>query len=560
MNFFYGIGEQTREFYSTLNKEMLPNKNLPFQLNNLNKMKMKTKIVKVSRTTKTLLFLNDKGKVFTLDKNGINTVEFEEIIFDISSGWNHHVASSQTKVYTWFDRAIQNNYSNNQLGRNFNTYNKFEPNPIDYTFSFPQVFASSKCTFVLEGSTLFACGLGWGGSVQYYNNSSKKVTQYLSQIHSPVESIYCHRMSRTFVIKYTQMQNSLCARVHIENKGLGNYILSPHIKQSKQKKIGFTKNNFIVYQAKDIYYYTIATYNKKNYIRIEKMKQSFFQTENILHIFGTEYCFYILLEDMSLYKLESLSHYKKGTYQPYAEYLCSFQNRKFINFLPMDGSECMLLFRDNFASDFLNLFKSNQFTDLEIRNQKIHQLLFSFRLGLPPDIYQDVIENKLTDKEFQHLILWVYTDLIRDWQIMEKLFKIFKIKDPLKKALINDMKVLAITDSTKDFILIAKNKKLKIHKFILQARSGLFFSMFDLINENEKCVHDYSDRSFRAVKIIVHFLYTNQFPVEEFEKESDLANLFQELEDAPDYYQMNMNCGFEDQLEKLQSKFREKLL
>ncbi|KAJ5079636.1 di- and tripeptidase dug2-related [Anaeramoeba ignava] len=63
-------------------------------------------------------------------------------------------------------------------------------------------------------------------------------------------------------------------------------------------------------------------------------------------------------------------------------------------------------------------------------------------------------------------------------------------------------------DSTKDFTIFVQGKPIKVHKFILLARTDLYRGMFLSVTEDKSNqVNDYSGNSFETVHALIEFLY-----------------------------------------------------
>ncbi|KAJ5071930.1 speckle-type poz protein [Anaeramoeba ignava] len=121
---------------------------------------------------------------------------------------------------------------------------------------------------------------------------------------------------------------------------------------------------------------------------------------------------------------------------------------------------------------------------------------------------------------------------------IQKIFKCENFKDQFNKkskyhGIVADMKKLYQTESTKDFKIIVEEKEIKIHKFILQARSQLFYSMFENVDDPSNSVHDYSAKSLEAIEVLFEYFYTNEIPDNLPEK------IKNELEDAFEFYQIS---------------------
>ncbi|KAJ3450801.1 ankyrin repeat ph and sec7 domain containing protein secg-related [Anaeramoeba flamelloides] len=84
--------------------------------------------------------------------------------------------------------------------------------------------------------------------------------------------------------------------------------------------------------------------------------------------------------------------------------------------------------------------------------------------------------------------------------------------------------------------------KIKVHKFILQSRSGLFRGMFlNVENAQDLCqITDYTGKSIQSLKIFLRYLYTEKI-YKDFKTIKDIED---ELGDMVNYYQLNENCSF----------------
>ena len=89
-------------------------------------------------------------------------------------------------------------------------------------------------------------------------------------------------------------------------------------------------------------------------------------------------------------------------------------------------------------------------------------------------------------------------------------------------------------EETGDFIIIVNGEKLKCHKTILQARSGLFRNMFLNVQDESNEVKDYSGLSPKAMIKVLEFMYTGNMSnvTEEIKKELEELNYLE-------YFQIN---------------------
>ncbi|KAJ6249020.1 kelch repeat protein [Anaeramoeba flamelloides] len=81
--------------------------------------------------------------------------------------------------------------------------------------------------------------------------------------------------------------------------------------------------------------------------------------------------------------------------------------------------------------------------------------------------------------------------------------------------------------------------ELPVHKFMLAARSQLFKKMFKMDSENLKNVKNFSNFSLENIECFLKFIYRNMLILT---ADEDITNMYQELSEFPEYYQMN---GFE---------------
>ncbi|KAJ3443067.1 lissencephaly-1 [Anaeramoeba flamelloides] len=100
-------------------------------------------------------------------------------------------------------------------------------------------------------------------------------------------------------------------------------------------------------------------------------------------------------------------------------------------------------------------------------------------------------------------------------------------------------------------------KEIKVHKFILQARCGLFRGFFEYLQEQEKItkknqVKDYSGISIESMKHFVKYLYFNEIQLTE---DDDMQLIYDELSGAVDYYQLDKHCNLPNCLEKIKKEY-----
>ena len=100
----------------------------------------------------------------------------------------------------------------------------------------------------------------------------------------------------------------------------------------------------------------------------------------------------------------------------------------------------------------------------------------------------------------------------------------------------------------KDFdILVEEDGEdipIRVHKFVLAARSKLFNGMFTSVEEGDY-VKDFSGRSVEAMEAFIRFLYLEKVV---FTADEDPKEIAKELEEAQEFYQLSKMSSFKDDL------------
>ncbi|KAJ6234682.1 ankyrin repeat [Anaeramoeba flamelloides] len=204
-----------------------------------------------------------------------------------------------------------------------------------------------------------------------------------------------------------------------------------------------------------------------------------------------------------------------------------------------------------YQNDFLNLYKTQFLTDLEINGIKINKILVEARIGLDLDEKNIQILEKHPAKYLNWFFEWIYSGfethysaykLKRIKRICYTLgfFKQFKTKSR-KVGLQTDLYSLFKDHSKSDFTLIIGNEKLHLHKCVLAARSNLFRELFKFTSGNDEIteIHDYTEKGYGLIKTVIKYLYTDKIRL----KDNAKVRLH-DLEYIYDYYQLNENSSF----------------
>ncbi|KAJ3440624.1 ankyrin repeat ph and sec7 domain containing protein secg-related [Anaeramoeba flamelloides] len=232
-------------------------------------------------------------------------------------------------------------------------------------------------------------------------------------------------------------------------------------------------------------------------------------------------------------------------------------------------------------------------------NIKIHSFIFKMRFGNDLD-YNKIFKKicKIKDKNLiQKLLLYVYTGNIlfevpvyedkrkvsnflltqyaqyylrmhetsisnfeklkrnkykEENEIFQLLVNLGLIKNNFKNfrytigrnALIHDLSKMLNNAESMNFTMFVDNKPIKLHKEILIIRSDLYRNMFISINDETNEIKDFSGISYKAMKVLIHFFYT-----ESISKDIQLS-IIDELLDRIDYFQLNENTSFEEKLKE----------
>ncbi|KAJ6254356.1 btk-binding protein-related [Anaeramoeba flamelloides] len=209
--------------------------------------------------------------------------------------------------------------------------------------------------------------------------------------------------------------------------------------------------------------------------------------------------------------------------------------------------------------------------ELTILNWKINSQLLAVR-GIPFERQNsfvvkllDLYHNfKIKSEEIYSWIIWLYTNEYNHITLdhINKISQAIDLNDWKSRDLSNDLEKLFVDNSLyrADFEIKVndnttknnKNKKqvhsFKVHKFLLKARSELFNIYTQNIDNSINCLVDNSGLSKNGLQFFLHFLYTDSLPKKEFFFQK---SLIQELYNASEFYQLNVNSSLIYQIEVL---------
>ncbi|KAJ5073433.1 ankyrin repeat-containing protein [Anaeramoeba ignava] len=119
-----------------------------------------------------------------------------------------------------------------------------------------------------------------------------------------------------------------------------------------------------------------------------------------------------------------------------------------------------------------------------------------------------------------------------------------------RPGLRNDLRKIYENEKTSDFSIIKDDQEIKVHKFVLAARSGLFKGMFISVKDDSCQVNDYSKFSYQTLKALIYYFY-----FDEFEKDLEITDkLIGELIEAKDYYQIDPKSIFDTKIKEFKQK------
>ncbi|KAJ6228063.1 claret [Anaeramoeba flamelloides] len=224
-------------------------------------------------------------------------------------------------------------------------------------------------------------------------------------------------------------------------------------------------------------------------------------------------------------------------------------------------------------TDFFDFFNNEEFTDAEINGIKFHSQFVQFRTNIQIEELKQKLSN-FTKNEIKSFFIWLYSDKIENKEILKKICLQCGINNWENKKLKTDLTNLWKDEETKDFIIRVREEdeedendddnendddddddefleEVPIHKFVLLARSGLFREMFRNIQDESNHVTDYSNRSLEAIEVLVRYLYTDEIVL----NADNYEFVPEELQDAPEYYQIKQENDFLKKLTKIVKEF-----
>ncbi|KAJ3438365.1 hypothetical protein M0812_17551 [Anaeramoeba flamelloides] len=223
------------------------------------------------------------------------------------------------------------------------------------------------------------------------------------------------------------------------------------------------------------------------------------------------------------------------------------------------GPRCSWIFSkayDNIISEeFKKLYELKQLCDIKIKNHNAHKSIIEFRTNKKIDQVTKIL-NEYTENQVDNFFKWVYGEMYNiNNQTLKSILNKLEILNPQEKTLESDLLHAFDDEDSKDFIILVPDEEdpeyfdeLKVHKFILFARCGLFRDMFRTVNEEQNTVKDFSGKSIESLELFLQYLYTNKISLT---ADHDPILVYEELEDSAVYYQLNKDSNFSHELNKI---------
>ncbi|KAJ6245294.1 hypothetical protein M0813_20246 [Anaeramoeba flamelloides] len=205
----------------------------------------------------------------------------------------------------------------------------------------------------------------------------------------------------------------------------------------------------------------------------------------------------------------------------------------------------------SFQQDFKQLYDRKELVDFKIRNFQAHKFLLVLRSGKSALELQKILKRH-SDMEISTFLEWCYGIKPTNTNFLEPILNELEI-NPKIKTLRADIASLYTREDNKDFIIVVNDNELAFHKLVLQARSELYRGMFLSIDDKSGKVKDYTNKSIETIKLLAKFIYLDRIEEEELTEQ-----IYKELEDVVDYYQLNRKTRLTYFLKKFNNTFSEK--
>ncbi|KAJ3446362.1 wd40 repeat protein [Anaeramoeba flamelloides] len=219
------------------------------------------------------------------------------------------------------------------------------------------------------------------------------------------------------------------------------------------------------------------------------------------------------------------------------------------------------------SNNFLELLKNPKFSDFQIFDFPVHKFLISLRCSKEASEIKTILQNNFTKEETFKFLEWVYGKQFSfsSMNSIQKIFDKLEIHDLKTKTIQSDLIKAYSDEDSKDFSIIVKDQddedededddefeEIKVHKFILFSKCGLFQDFFENIQQETNKVQDYSEKSIESIEHFIKYLYFNDLNLT---ADDDPQLIYEELEDAVEYYQLDKDSNLPNCLKKIKHQF-----
>ncbi|KAJ5067285.1 ankyrin repeat-containing protein [Anaeramoeba ignava] len=212
-----------------------------------------------------------------------------------------------------------------------------------------------------------------------------------------------------------------------------------------------------------------------------------------------------------------------------------------------DTKKIILSFR-NICKELETFYSSKFLTDFKIMTKHesfpCHKHFLLARIGNKEkmDKFIEGIQDIEDDNIVVEIIKWVYSGEQPKNEESIKTCEKYGIdlsEKSARNSLLLGLKQLYLDEESKDFGIKVDDQIVKIHKFLLSARSDLYLHMFESVNDPSSTVQDYSGKSLKAIQILVQWMYFDSI-----DPDTPL-DVLEELDNAADFYQLHEDSSFE---------------
>ncbi|KAJ6241273.1 nacht [Anaeramoeba flamelloides] len=246
------------------------------------------------------------------------------------------------------------------------------------------------------------------------------------------------------------------------------------------------------------------------------------------------------------------------------------------------------------CKQLLDFWKNESFTDCEISGIKCHKFWIEIRTGQKFQFIQNTLK-KVADREQTYAFLsWVYFGYVQKHRkSFLRICNQLKINEPFQFTIERQFKQLFLDGNSKKFKIIVtinnqsndkkkdlqttneqdedidgnndenkneqikhSNKIIKVHKFILLLRSGLFRKLFKSVTDIGNQITDYTKKSYTSLQIFYKYLYYNEIFIDFQLLNNKVTTIIEDLYELFNYHLIDHNTGYIQKLEDIETQYK----